>query len=70
MEVKAGTEECFYETIKAGETLDVEYQVRDKSAYVSFTSPYFLSFYNARDCEAGIYWLVWLCEGGMRGGVC
>ncbi|XP_045116784.1 transmembrane emp24 domain-containing protein 1-like [Portunus trituberculatus] len=29
VEVKAGTEECFYETIKAGETLDVEYQVID-----------------------------------------
>ncbi|KAG0721919.1 Transmembrane emp24 domain-containing protein 1 [Chionoecetes opilio] len=29
VEVKAGTEECFYETIKGGETLDVEYQVID-----------------------------------------
>lgn len=28
VEVKAGTEECFYEVIKGGETLDVEYQVR------------------------------------------
>lgn len=27
VEVKAGTEECFYEAIKGGETLDVEYQV-------------------------------------------
>lgn len=29
VEVKAGTEECFYEVIKGGETLDVEYQVID-----------------------------------------
>ncbi|KAG7163213.1 transmembrane emp24 domain-containing protein 1-like [Homarus americanus] len=29
VEVKAGTEECFYEMVKAGETLDVEYQVID-----------------------------------------
>lgn len=27
--VKAGTEECFYELVKAGESLDVEYQVID-----------------------------------------
>lgn len=27
VEVKAGTEECFYEMVKAGETMDVEYQV-------------------------------------------
>lgn len=30
MEVKAGTQECFYENVKAGETIDVEYQVRDR----------------------------------------
>lgn len=29
VEVKAGTQECFYETIKEGETLDIEYQVID-----------------------------------------
>lgn len=29
VEVKAGTEECFYEFVKAGETLEVEYQVID-----------------------------------------
>ncbi|KAK8740856.1 hypothetical protein OTU49_002731 [Cherax quadricarinatus] len=29
IEVKPGTEECFYEMVKAGETLDVEYQVID-----------------------------------------
>ncbi|KAK3880338.1 hypothetical protein Pcinc_015166 [Petrolisthes cinctipes] len=29
VEVKAGREECFYEMVKAGETLDVEYQVID-----------------------------------------
>ena len=28
VEVKAGTEECFYELVKAGETLEIEYQVR------------------------------------------
>lgn len=27
VEVKSGTEECFYEMVKSGETLDVEYQV-------------------------------------------
>lgn len=29
VEVKAGTQECFYENVKAGETIDVEYQVID-----------------------------------------
>lgn len=29
VEVKAGTEECFYELVKSGETLDIEYQVID-----------------------------------------
>lgn len=29
VEVKAGSEECFYETVKAGETIDIEYQVID-----------------------------------------
>ncbi len=29
VEVPAGKEECFYETLKAGETIDVDYQVVD-----------------------------------------
>ncbi|XP_068213799.1 transmembrane emp24 domain-containing protein 1-like [Palaemon carinicauda] len=29
IEVKAGTEECFYEFVKGGETLEIEYQVID-----------------------------------------
>ena len=28
IEVGPGSEQCFYETIKSGETLDIEYQVR------------------------------------------
>jgi len=29
IEVKAGAEECFYENVKSGETIDIEYQVID-----------------------------------------
>jgi len=28
VEVSAGKEECFYESVKAGQTIDVDYQVR------------------------------------------
>lgn len=44
VEVKAGTEECFYEVIKAGETVDIEYQVRQHVRCGAYLSDACLSY--------------------------
>lgn len=45
VEVKAGTEECFYELVKAGETLDVEYQVGPGLGHVTQHSSPLINLY-------------------------